>query len=159
MAGAARAQDASSLPALTVFAGAGPDAVAAAGPVGQGELGARVLLDVGAVVPLGAGGTGLVGAGRARWGGIAGPEVGAWVGLRTHFGQDALRTFADFALATRLTPGFTLGPRVGFGAQLELTPALTLFGAAGVELALLGGLRADLELSFGAAVLFDLVQG
>src|SRR5260370_38123052 len=57
----------------------------------------------------------------------------AWAvsgGYRSYFGQEQIKTFIDLDARADLAPTFALGPRLGFGVQVEVLPTLGLFAAA-----------------------------
>ena len=64
-----------------------------------------------------------------------------WAGYRGYFGE-RLKTFLDLDLAATVIPGFTIGPRVGFGTQYELLSVAGVFASVAAQL------------GFGSAVLF-----
>ena len=64
-----------------------------------------------------------------------------WAGYRGYFGE-RMKTFLDFDLAATINPGFTIGPRVGFGAQYEVLSVMGVFASVAAQL------------GFGTALLF-----
>lgn len=64
--------------------------------------------------------------GRVSFGG---PAMGLsfFGGLRNSWG-DEFKTFFDLTLSVHALPTFSIGPRVGFGIQYELSPVIGVFG-------------------------------
>jgi hypothetical protein len=81
-----------------------------------------------------------------------GPQLGLSFigGVRSSFG-DRFKTFADLDLAVHAIPIFTIGPRVAFGVQYELSEVIGVFASAGVQLGV-----APRGIRFGAEVLIGL---
>jgi len=79
-------------------------------------------------------------------------EVGGLVGLRTSFGDERWKTFADLQLAVPFVPQLLVGPRFGVGVQYEVSPVAGVFcGVAlqvgmGAALVLTGDLACGLQL-------------
>jgi hypothetical protein len=113
---------------------------------GERDGGPRALLDLGGTAAVGHSGNEFTLFGRAA---LGGPGVN-WAlvgGYRGFFGADRLKTFFDLDLAAQVWPAFTLGPRIGFGAQYELSPLFGVIAAAAGQLGAGAGLRFSVELT------------
>jgi len=67
-------------------------------------------------------------------------EVAALAGLRTNFGDERWKTYADFQLAVPFVPRFAVGPRFGIGVQFEVSPVAGLFCGAALQAGIGSGL-------------------
>ncbi|HYV43635.1 MAG TPA: hypothetical protein VFA20_02195 [Myxococcaceae bacterium] len=59
-------------------------------------------------------------------------DVAALAGLRTNFGDERWKTYADLQLSVLLLPWFAVGPRFGVGIQYEASPVAGVFCGAAV---------------------------
>jgi hypothetical protein len=71
-----------------------------------------------------------------------------WGGFRGYFG-DRWKTFVDLDLALAVGPGFTAGPRFGFGVQYELSGVAGVFATLAAQLGFGSGLVFRAELMIG----------
>jgi hypothetical protein len=113
--------------------------------------GLRTDLDLGGTVAIGADGNELLGVARLQ---LGGPRLGTALlgGYRGYFGQDRFKTFFDLGAGVQLTPALTAGPRVGFGAQVELGALVGIYAGVAGQLAAGDGLRASVEAVLGFQV-------
>jgi len=63
-------------------------------------------------------------------------EVAGLAGLRTSFGDERWKTFADLQLAVTVVPQLLLGPRFGVGVQYEVSPVAGAFCQAALQVGL-----------------------
>lgn len=112
------------------------------------ENGLRLDADLGLTVAVGHDGNELKAFGRASLGGSA-VDWSMAAGYRGYFGDGRFKTFFDLDGAAHLAPAFVLGPRVGFGAQLELSPLVGLYAGLAAQLGFGAVLRFDAELVLG----------
>jgi hypothetical protein len=113
----------------------------------QSDSGARLLPEVGGTLAL-----------SERWNlklagrlALLGPQMGVMVlgGVRSTFGQ-RFKTFFDLDLSVNAVPIFTIGPRVAFGVQYELSEIVGAFASAGVNFGVgPSGARLGFELMVG----------
>jgi hypothetical protein len=61
-------------------------------------------------------------------------DVEALLGRRGYFGEEQFKSFLDLDLVVQASPRWTVGPRVGFGLQYELSPVVGLYGGVGLQL-------------------------
>jgi hypothetical protein len=76
-------------------------------------------------------------------------EVAGLAGLRTTFGDERWKTFADFQLAVPIVPQLMAGPRFGIGVQYEVSPVAGAFCGAAVQVGLGAGLVFAADLACG----------
>ncbi len=69
-------------------------------------------------------------------------------GVRNSFGE-RMKTFFDLTIIFHALPGITVGPRVAFGVQYELSPVIGVFALAGAQFSGGQGLRLAGELMAG----------
>lgn len=89
--------------------------------------------ELGLTVAVDSEGNELKGAVRA----VRGParlDLEALLGRRGYFGEEQFKSFLDLDLVVQWAPRWTVGPRVGFGLQYELSPVIGLFGGVGLQL-------------------------
>ena len=81
---------------------------------------------------------------------LGGPITGLAfiVGLRNFFGE-RFKTFFDLSLVIHALPGVTIGPRIAFGVQYELSPVIGVFAQAAAQFSGGQGLRLAGEASAG----------
>lgn len=85
-------------------------------------------------------------------GSFGGPQLDTALiaGYRGYFGaHERFKTFFDLEAAAHFTPSFAVGPRIGFGAQYELSSIVGLYLGAGAQLAFGTGLRFSADLVAG----------
>lgn len=82
---------------------------------------------------------------------LFGPSfVGAiYGGYRSYFGQDAWKTFFDLHLRADVVPQFTVGPRMGFGAQFDPHALFGIYAGVGAHVGAGTGIRFGGELILG----------
>ncbi len=112
-----------------------------------GDNGFRGDLDIGGTFAFGRHWNALL-EGRVSLGGKL-TGVAFIVGLRNFFGE-RFKTFFDLSLAIHATPGVTIGPRIAFGVQYELSPVIGVFALGAVQFSGGQGLRLIGELMAGA---------
>jgi hypothetical protein len=87
--------------------------------------------DLGGTLAVGVNGNEVTAWLRAGFGGKA-PDWSLTGGYRGYFGYERVKTFFDLGAAVHLTPSLSVGPRVGFGVQFELTQLVGVYlGLAG----------------------------
>lgn len=116
--------------------------------IGNADTGHRLIPEIGGTLALTRSWSAKL-AGRVAF---FGPQLGLSFlgGLRSTFG-DRFKTFFDLDLAVHAVPIFTIGPRVAFGVQYELSEVIGVFAVAGVQLGV-----APRGIRFGAEVLIGL---
>lgn len=70
-------------------------------------------------------------------------------GYRGYFGDGRVKTFVDLDGALHLAPVLAVGPRVGFGTQLELSEVAGLFLGVAAQFGFGRAIRFDAELVLG----------
>jgi len=85
--------------------------------------------------------------GRLTLGGFT-PAVAFFGGLRNHWGQQ-FKTFFDLTLGVHALPSFSIGPRVAFGVQYELSPVIGVYALIGAQFGGGAALRFGAEMMIG----------
>jgi hypothetical protein len=82
---------------------------------------------------------------------LGGPSTGLslFAGFRNFWGEQ-IKTFVDLTLAGYALPSFTIGPRVAFGVQYELSPVVGVYALVATSFGGGAGLRFCAEAMAGA---------
>ena len=135
--------------AVGLLVGAGLEHYDVVGGVGGGGL--LLDADLGATYAVGYNGNELT---LLLRGGFLGPHLDAMIafGYRGYFGRERIKTFVDFGLSAHSMPLVTLGPRVGFGVQYELSEVVGFYFGTAAQLGFSSVIRFDAELLAGVQI-------
>jgi hypothetical protein len=116
--------------ALGLLVSGGGEYRSAISPSAVTDNGPRANVDVGASLNFSERWAALL-EGRVTFGGAA-MGLSFFGGLRNSWG-DQFKTFFDLTLSVHALPTFSIGPRVGFGVQYELSPVIGVFGLVAAQ--------------------------
>ena len=129
-AGPALATDFEHRGSLALLVSAGGEYRSAISALSVTENGPRVNFDLGTSLAFSSRWSALL-EGRVSLGGFT-PGVSFFGGLRNRWGEQ-LKTFFDLTVGVHALPSFSIGPRVAFGLQYELSPIMGVYALIGAQ--------------------------
>lgn len=120
------------------------------GGMASQQTGLRAFGDVGVTAGLIGDKTELMLFGRVASGALPGLSFSA--GVRQYFGRDHVKTFFDLNVAVGILPALTVGPRLAFGVQYDVTSIFGFYAGGGGHIAVGEGLLLQGELFAGVQV-------